>query len=82
MDLLPQLQTLGIELPSLAYIIGAVLFGLVGMVTWRHGRRTSRPAVIWAGLGLMLYPYAVTETWMLWVVGVALCVWVYLRWND
>lgn len=77
-----QLSQLGIELPSMAYIIGAVLFGLVGMVAWRHGRLTTRPAVTWTGLGLMLYPYAVTETWMLWAVGVALCVWVYLKWNG
>ena len=38
----------------MAYIIGSVLFGLVGMVAWRHGRRTTRPAVTWTGLGLML----------------------------
>lgn len=62
---LAQLKTLGLELPSMAYLIGAVLFGLVGMVAWRHGRRTSRPAVTWTGLILMLYPHAITETWML-----------------
>lgn len=77
-----QLSQLGIELPSMAYIIGAVLFGLVGMVAWRHGRQTTRPAVTWTGLGLMLYPYAGTETWMLWAVGVALCVWPQRKWSD
>ena len=35
MDSLQTLQTLGISLPSPAYIVGAVLFGLVGRVTDR-----------------------------------------------
>ena len=77
-----QLQTPGLELPSQAYIIGAVLFGLVDMVAWHHERRTCRPAVTRTGLGLMLYPYAVTEIWMLWAVGMALCVWLHLKCNE
>lgn len=76
------LSQLGIELPSLAYIIGAILFGLVGMAAWRHGRRTDRPVVKWSGLALMLYPYAVSETWMLWAIGVILCAWLWTQWND
>lgn len=43
-------------LPSAAYLIGAVAFGLAGMVARRHGRRTEYPAVKWSGLALMLYP--------------------------
>jgi len=76
------LSQLGIELPSLAYFIGAILFGLVGMAAWRHGRRTDRPVVKWSGLALMLYPYAVSETWMLWAIGVMLCAWLWTQWND
>ena len=37
------LQAFGLELPSPAYIVGAILFGLVGMVAWYHGRRTKLP---------------------------------------
>jgi len=77
-----QLSQLGIELPSMAYIIGAVLFGLVGMVAWRHGRRTERPVVKWSGLVLMLYPYAVSETWMLWAMGAMLCAWLWTQWSN
>jgi len=77
-----QLSQLGIELPSMAYIIGAVLFGLVGMVAWRHGRRAERPVVKWSGLVLMLYPYAVSETWMLWAMGAMLCAWLWTQWSN
>ena len=76
------LSQLGIELPSAAYLIGAVLFGLVGMVAWRHGKHTQRPVVRWSGLVLMLYPYAITETWMLWALGTILCAWLWIQWND
>lgn len=72
----------GIVLPSAAYLIGAVVFGLVGMLAWRHGGRTERPVVKWSGLVLMLYPYAITETWMLWALGGILCAWLWIQWKD
>ena len=81
MNDLKQLETLGLVLPSAAYIFGAILFGIIGYVAFRRGRKTSSAALTWTGLALMLYPYAVSQTWMLWVLGVALCGWVYLKWN-
>ncbi|RYF37807.1 MAG: hypothetical protein EOO25_18450 [Comamonadaceae bacterium] len=80
MEALELLQTLGLELPSPTYIAGAILFGLVGMVAWRHGRRTERLRARWLGLALMLYPYAVPQTWLMFSVGAALCVWLALAW--
>lgn len=81
MNDLKQLETLGLVLPSPAYIFGAILFGIIGYVAFRRGRKTSSAALTWTGVALMLYPYAVSQTWMLWVLGVALCGWVYLKWN-
>lgn len=81
MDELKNLESLGLVLPSPAYLLGAILFGLVGYAAFRRGRRTSRSALTWMGLALMLYPYAVSSTWLLWVVGVAFCGWVYVNWN-
>lgn len=82
MNDLPDLHSLGLELPGPGYLVGAVLFGLIGLVAWRHGRRQARPAVTWAGVALMFYPYVVTQTWLLWLVGAALCAWTWTRWND
>jgi hypothetical protein len=82
MNELKQLETLGLVLPSAAYIFGAILFGIVGYVAFRRGRKTSSAALTWTGVALMLYPYAVSQTWMLWVLGVALCGWVYLKWSS
>ncbi len=79
-DALQQLQALGLTLPSPAYIIGAILFGLIGYGAWRYGRKHSRKYVKWLGVALMLYPYVVPSTWLMYVVGVALCgAWYYFR---
>jgi hypothetical protein len=66
-------QSLGLELPSPLYIAGAIVFGLIGLVAYRNGRRSGRPVTRWLGVALMLYPYAISRTWLLYVVGAALC---------
>ena len=81
MNELTTLGSLGLELPSPAYIAGAILFGIVGYVAFRRGRKASRPELTWAGVALMLYPYAVSQTWLLWVVGAVLCYWLYVKWD-
>ncbi len=73
MNELAALQSLGLELPSPAYLVGAIVFGLVGLFAWRRGRRLKRPWTLWLGVALMLYPYAISSTWLLYVVGTALC---------
>ena len=66
-------QTLGITLPSPAYLFGAIVFGIVGLVAWRFGRKRQRPRTLWLGVALMFYPYLVSQTWLLYAIGVALC---------
>jgi hypothetical protein len=75
------LQASGLELPSVAYIIGAIAFGIVGMVAWSHGRRAKLARPKWIGVALMVYPYATPQTWMLYLVGSALCGWLYFAWD-
>ena len=78
MNTLSELQAMGLELPSPAYIFGALLFGLIGLLAFRHGRRSERRVTLWLGVALMLYPYAVSNTGMLYGVGLALCAGIYL----
>jgi hypothetical protein len=73
MDELKTLQSLGLELPSPAYIIGAIVFGLIGLAAFRDGRKRGRPVMRWLGVALMLYPYVISQTWLLYGVGTALC---------
>jgi hypothetical protein len=81
MNELKQLESLGLVLPTPAYIFGALLFGIIGWVVFRRGRKTSKAMLTWTGVALMMYPYAIAQTWLLWGVGVALCAWVYVKWD-
>jgi hypothetical protein len=64
---------LGLTMPTPEYLIGAIVFSFVGFAAYRYGKRLSRPYPKWIGIGLMLYPYAVAQTWMLYAVGIGLC---------
>ncbi len=81
MNELRQLESLGLVLPPAGYIVGAILFGVLGYVVFRRGRKAAKPPLVWIGVVMMLYPYAVSQTWLLWVMGVLLCVWGYIKWN-
>jgi hypothetical protein len=54
MEALSTLQSLGLELPSPIYILGAIVFGVIGLAAFRIGRRSERPATLWLGVALML----------------------------
>ena len=72
------LQSLGFVWPSPAYIFGAIVFGLAGLAAFRYGRKAGKPTTLWIGVALMLYPYAVSRTWLMYVVGSALCAGLWL----
>jgi hypothetical protein len=78
MDSIALLQSFGFSLPSPAYIAGAILFGLIGMAAFAYGKRTERTRTKWLGVALMLYPYAISGTWLLYLAGVVLCVGIVL----
>ncbi|MCE9660972.1 MAG: hypothetical protein K8R60_20785 [Burkholderiales bacterium] len=71
-DGMAALQALGFTWPSPAYIVGAILFGVVGLFAYYWGKRRQRKTTRWLGLALMLYPYVVPQTWALYAIGVAL----------
>ena len=47
MDDLKNLESLGLVLPTPAYMAGAILFGIVGYLAFRRGRKTSRATLTW-----------------------------------
>ena len=82
MEELKALESMGLVLPSAWYIVGAILFGIVGYVFYRRGKATKQSGLLWTGVALMLYPYVVSETWLLWLIGFCLIGWAYLKWNN
>ena len=77
MDNLQALQSLGLTLPSPAYFIGTLLFSIIGYAAYRYGKKASLRNPKWIGIAMMLYPYAVSDTRLMYLVGVALCVALY-----
>jgi hypothetical protein len=74
-------QMMGIDLPSPAYLAGLIVFGIVGYVAWRRGRKAEKPSLMWVGLATMLYPYFVSQTWLLWLIGAAATGWIWFDWG-
>lgn len=68
------LDLAGFSWPTPAYLAGLLVFGLVGMAAFRYGRKADHPRTLWIGVALMLYPYVVSRTWLLYAIGVALCI--------
>lgn len=77
MDDLNILSAPGLTLPSPAYLLGTILFGILGLAAYRYGKKTADSTPKWIGIGLTLYPYAISQTWLLYVVGIGLCAALY-----
>jgi len=64
--------------PSAANLFASVLFGIIGYAAYRYGRKTGSKNPVYIGMLLMLYPFVVSETWMMYAVGIALCIALYI----
>ncbi len=78
MDEIKTLNSLGLTLPTPAYFAGMIIFSIIGMAAYYYGKKASLRNPKWIGVALMFYPYAVSETWVLYVVGCVLCVGLYI----
>jgi len=82
MDNLKMLESMGLTLPSLAYLIGTILFSIIGYASYRYGKKASIRTAKWIGIALMIYPYAISETWLMYAVGSGLCVGLLIYGTD
>lgn len=67
-----------LELPSPANLFGSVLFGIVGYAAYRYGKKADSTHPMALGVALMVYPYFVSQTWLLYVIGCTLCAGLYV----
>lgn len=82
MEELKAFESMGLVLPSAWYVLGAILFGIVGYLVYSRGRKMKQAVLIWTGVALMLYPYAVSETWVLWAAGLGLSALAFAKWES
>jgi len=50
-------------------LFGQVLFGAIGMGAFVYGKKQAVFKAMILGIVLMIFPYFVPETWMLYVIG-------------
>lgn len=62
-----------LTLPSGWYLFGACVFSIVGFAAFRYGKKTTSTNAMLIGVALMLYPYFISATWLLYLLGAALC---------
>lgn len=77
MDELKALESMGFTMPSPTYLAGAIIFSFLGWAAYRYGKKASKATIKWLGVVLMLFPYVIDETWLLYAVGTGLCIAVY-----
>ncbi len=64
-------------MPTPAALFALILSSVIGLAAFLYGKKNAAlgPALI--GLALMIYPYFISETWMLYAIGGGLCVAIY-----
>lgn len=66
------------SLPSPGSLFAAIVFGAVGMGAFIHGKRSGLAKPMLIGIALMVYPYFVSEGWLVFAIGALLCYLLYL----
>ena len=64
-------------MPTPAALFALIVSSAIGLGAFLYGKKSAAlgPALI--GVALMVYPWFVTQTWLLYAVGAALCVLLY-----
>lgn len=63
---------LGLGNLSLATILLALMFGVVGLAAFRYGHKNGEPRPLFLGIALMAYGYFVSSVWLSLAIGSAL----------
>ena len=60
-------------MPSPAVLFAGLLFGVIGIAAFTYGRKSGQWRPMAIGLLLIAFPYFVSQVWLLYAIGVALC---------
>jgi hypothetical protein len=64
-----------------ANLIGSILFGIIGWSAFMYGKKEKAGKPLGIGIALMVYPYFVSNTVLMYTIGVALTAALYF-WRD
>jgi hypothetical protein len=65
-------------MPTPANLFGLIIFSVTGFAMFTYARKQAAWRMAAISFALMVYPYFVDQTWVLYSVGLALCAALYL----
>ncbi len=68
-------------MPTPAELFGLIIFSVVGLAAFLYGKKAALWKPTFIGVALMIYPYFVSETWVLYAIGGVLCLGLVV-WRD
>jgi hypothetical protein len=68
-------------MPSPAALFGSLIFGVIGFAAFMYGKKSALIVPMILGVALMVYPYFVPETWLIYAIGCGLttAIWFFRR---
>ncbi|MDD5384795.1 MAG: hypothetical protein PHG89_07945 [Gallionella sp.] len=68
-------------MPGYANLFAGILFGSAGFAAFVYGKKSANWQPMAIGAALMVYPYFIEETWLLYAIGITLCAGIFV-WRD
>lgn len=65
-------------MPTPASLFASIVFGTIGLAAFLYGKKKPAWSPLITGLALMIYPWFVEQTWLLYTIGCGLCAALYL----
>ena len=65
-------------MPSPANLFGLIVFSVIGFAMFTYARKQAKWRTAGIAVALMIYPYFVDQTWVLYTIGIALCAAMYI----
>jgi len=59
-------------MPTPGNLFGQLAFGVIGLGAFMYGKKTAGLRAMLIGFALMIYPWFVDPTWLLYTIGIAL----------
>ena len=60
-------------MPSPANLFALIVFSVTGFAIFTYARKQAKWRMAGISVALMVYPYFVVQTWLLYTIGLALC---------
>lgn len=59
-------------MPTPAALFASLVFGAIGLTAFFYGKKHALIVPMVLGTGLMIFPYFVSDAWLVWAIGAAM----------